>query len=269
MYYTKLAGGALVCIAAISLAVGQTREDDKQEKDDCFQTTKDNHDRKQDREDEDMDSLPCGCPLWRVLSLGSNNYIYHAEYFEESCEEEPLIISMYGDLELSEDCDDEHCISPEKRKRRVRGKQQGECKGSKFFPGMADYISNSYEHDLPVTDDDTGDLDHSTPIQPPVRFIKFQPNPRLSIHQNPRYAKVFGFKLNYATRYEDETLRTENIYVAMEVRHLPVGAFAPFVPCERLESGPPVGECHVFRATLRETDSPTQILLLTPDSSPW
>lgn len=195
---------------------------------------------------------PWACPLWIIQNLGPNYNHYHAEYFE-TCEDDPIVFSMYGNFNLVEECSSE-CED---------GKKWIE-KASTYtrYPGLDDYFDVGDNFVFPAGDD----RDYARRFtDEDLKFIKFQPDPRLATW---RYAKVFAFELDYPARYNNQDLEKETIYIAAELKApLPEGTPAPPVNCERLEPEL-VGECHRFRATYRGTGRPRQILLLTPEDSP-
>ena len=191
---------------------------------------------------------PCACPLWVLYQSGPNTWVYHAEYFEVSCTQEPEVITMHGLFPLATGCDHANCIGDRKEKA-----------GPSRFPGLTDYFPREGTHELPDGPAPGGGSMHSRRLMT-SSFVSFQPDPRLS---SVRYAKLFSYELNLENRYSDKNLKNRAVHLALEVRGpLPDGTDAPFVPTEKMEPGEPTVKCYMFRATYRGTSPPTQINLL-------
>lgn len=239
-------------IAILSLSAIAFGEDNK----DCCRPKKGAARQSESRPADDSKprSFPVMCPMWTLLNLGGGNYLYHTLYYETSCEDEPIVFEMEGSYALSPGCPT-NC--PDAKRK------DGDAAPGPLFEGLDDYVALDYVHLLPAGDDREFSKVFVDPLLP---YISFQPDPRLS---TLRYAKVFAYVLDFQNRYNRPELKNQIMYLAMEVKGpLPAGTLAPFACCERLEHFDHREKCHVFRATYRGNNPPTQMLLLTPKEAP-
>lgn len=197
------------------------------------------------------DPPPCICPLWELENLGGGEFVYYAEYYENSCGEEPQATQAQGTYTLSTGCSPEpnHCNDASALLKRAKRPQ---------YAGRADYIKHDEGFDLPPGFDGKG-RECAIPIL--TTYISFQPHPYKT---DLRYAKVFGYALDRNKRYDRTDQKNLPMYVGLEMAGPPPkGHVAPFASTERLEPVDITKECHIFRAVLRGPDPPMQIVLLT------
>lgn len=59
-------------------------------------------------------SFPVGCPLFELINYGDGTYAYHADYYRESCNEDPEAAVVVGYYEVPIFCSSGNCIAAKK-----------------------------------------------------------------------------------------------------------------------------------------------------------
>lgn len=201
-----------------------------------------------------MDPPPCVCPLWELYEVGGE-FVYYSEYFATACNS-PEVVELQGNYDLSPGCPFTPNNCPDASTLKKKSEEE-------YFEGLEDYLDHNDPFELPAGRDGKGRECSELQF---TFFVSFQPNPNST---DMRYAKVFAFQLDRATRYNKLGCKPALIFVGAEINGPPpAGTPTPFVSCERLGSGEITEPCHIYRAVHRGSDRPIQIMLLTPKDAP-
>jgi hypothetical protein len=214
---------------------------------------------------------PCSCPISPFYTLPSGT-VYYASRFATNCNDTPTAAYVFGNYSWPILCPSGNCL-PSKRAAPVKGCEL-ENKGE--FPGFKAPFDRNYEHSMPSSK--ARQFSRLLISDPEPEFISF-----LDFDGNPRWAKVFAYKLDvqgaHATLDAEcagdpnaDALRTRTIYVAVEIEKEVDGEvkepegledFGNAAVALNIKSEPAGTRSYVYRVTYTSSSGePVSILIL-------